>query len=397
MLFKLKINKTLFPMIIAFESMTLLYIINYTYLFGGISGQVLRLVIIMCLAAAVILDYSNQCLVKAKQLPWIVLFLIVLFISLLNDNISLLQILCTIFIFKNANISEIEQVISIDFWVKVAFTILAAGGSLAGVVYMRFVKEGVPSYGFSHVNRFGGFLLLIAIEFFILNKDRISSLIFSAFILFIEIYINCRTGMLLCLFVIMLEIIYVLFCRLRELKFGELIKKIYLYLTGLASAAVVLISYYFMVNYDNRNSIHFAVNQLLNTRLVLSNNAYENYDITLLGQMMEFVSADQINTVDNYFALDNFFVYILFVWGSLLTVIYLVTMAYFAKKIIDHRDILLMSVFLVSVLFSFMENQMLDMGMNIIILYFGYYCLNKRNIEWDCVTRKKARIRLNGG
>lgn len=397
MLFKLKINKTLFPMIIAFESMTLLYIINYTYLFGGISGQVLRLVIIMCLAAAVILDYSNQCLVKAKQLPWIVLFLIVLFISLLNDNISLLQILCTIFIFKNANISEIEQVISIDFWVKVAFTILAAGGSLAGVVYMRFVKEGVPSYGFSHVNRFGGFLLLIAIEFFILNKDRISSLIFSAFILFIEIYINCRTGMLLCLFVIMLEIIYVLFCRLRELKFGELIKKIYLYLMGLASAAVVLVSYYFMVNYDNRNLIHFALNQLLNTRLVLSNNAYENYDITLLGQMMEFVSADQINTVDNYFALDNFFVYILFVWGSLLTVIYLVAMAYFAKKIIDHRDILLMSVFLVSVLFSFMENQMLDMGMNIIILYFGYYCLNKRNIDWDCVTRKKARIRLNGG
>lgn len=397
MLFKLKINKTLFPMIIAFESMTLLYIINYTYLFGGISGQVLRLVIIMCLAAAVILDYSNQCLVKAKQLPWIVLFLIVLFISLLNDNISLLQILCTIFIFKNANISEIEQVISIDFWVKVAFTILAAGGSLAGVVYMRFVKEGVPSYGFSHVNRFGGFLLLIAIEFFILNKDRISSLIFSAFILFIEIYINCRTGMLLCLFVIMLEIIYVLFCRLRELKFGELIKKIYLYLMGLASAAVVLVSYYFMVNYDNRNSMHFALNQLLNTRLVLSNNAYENYDITLLGQMMEFVSADQINTVDNYFALDNFFVYILFVWGSLLTVIYLVAMAYFAKKIIDHRDILLMSVFLVSVLFSFMENQMLDMGMNIIILYFGYYCLNKRNIDWDCVTRKKARIRLNGG
>lgn len=397
MLFKLKINKTLFPMIIAFESMTLLYIINYTYLFGGISGQVLRLVIIMCLAAAVILDYSNQCLVKAKQLPWIVLFLIVLFISFLNDNISLLQILCTIFIFKNANISEIEQVISIDFWVKVAFTILAAGGSLAGVVYMRFVKEGVPSYGFSHVNRFGGFLLLIAIEFFILNKDRISSLIFSAFILFIEIYINCRTGMLLCLFVIMLEIIYVLFCRLRELKFGELIKKIYLYLMGLASAAVVLVSYYFMVNYDNRNSMHFALNQLLNTRLVLSNNAYENYDITLLGQMMEFVSADQINTVDNYFALDNFFVYILFVWGSLLTVIYLVAMAYFAKKIIDHRDILLMSVFLVSVLFSFMENQMLDMGMNIIILYFGYYCLNKRNIDWDCVTRKKARIRLNGG
>ena len=397
MLFKLKINKTLFPMIIAFESMTLLYIINYTYLFGGISGQVLRLVIIMCLAAAVILDYSNQCLVKAKQLPWIVLFLIVLFISLLNDNISLLQILCTIFIFKNANISEIEQVISIDFWVKVAFTILAAGGSLAGVVYMRFVKEGVPSYGFSHVNRFGGFLLLIAIEFFILNKDRISSLIFSAFILFIEIYINCRTGMLLCLFVIMLEIIYVLFCRLRELKFGKLIKKIYLYLMGLASAAVVLVSYYFMVNYDNRNSIHFALNQLLNTRLVLSNNAYENYDITLLGQMMEFVSADQINTVDNYFALDNFFVYILFVWGFLLAVIYLVAMAYFAKKIIDHRDILLMSVFLVSVLFSFMENQMLDMGMNIIILYFGYYCLNKRNIDWDCVTRKKARIRLNGG
>lgn len=391
MLFKLKINKTLFPMIIAFESMTLLYIINYTYLFGGISGQVLRLVIIMCLAAAVILDYSNQYLVKAKQLPWIVLFLIVLFISLLNDNISLLQILCTIFIFKNANVSEIEQVISIDFWVKVAFTILAAGGSFAGVVYMRFVKEGVPSYGFSHVNRFGGFLLLIAIEFFILNKDRISSLIFSAFILFIEIYINCRTGMLLCLFVIMLEIIYVLFCRIRELKFGELIKKIYLYLMGLASAAVVLVSYYFMVNYDNRNSIHFALNQLLNTRLVLSNNAYENYDITLLGQMMEFVSADQINTVDSYFALDNFFVYILFVWGFLFTIIYLVAMTYFAKKIIDNQDVLLMSVFLISVLFSFMENQMLDMGMNIIILYFGYCCLNKRNIAWNHMARKNQR------
>ena len=136
-----------------------------------------------------------------------------------------------------------------------------------------------------------------------------------------------------------------------------------------------------MVCYDNSSVFQYRLNQLFNMRLLLSFRAFQDYDITLFGQLLEFVSSDQMSDTVRYFAIDNMFVYILFQWGLLLTSFYLFIHLVMGLHLWKRDNVLLMSILTITVLFSFMENQMIDVGVNIFLIYLGSIWRKTKNKE----------------
>ena len=378
---KIKINKDSLPQVTALACASVIFFVKYTYLFGGISGVFLKVVAVIGILFAVLMETKFNRKITMNSMGVFFVFLAISAISLFSDNIEVLEILSLVYVFRNTTQTKIDSALKMDIVIKMMLTVMAILGSISGLVYNRAVKGDVLSYGFSHVNRLGAILLIIAVEYWLINRAKNSALLVSFFMLAFEIFLRCRTGIILLLLLLIFQFIYFLFEKSKNFKRKNKIKKYYISLLFFVSIFTVTVSYYFMVCYDNSSVFQYRLNQLFNMRLLLSFRAFQDYDITLFGQLLEFVSSDQMSDTVRYFAIDNMFVYILFQWGLLLTSFYLFIHLVMGLHLWKRDNVLLMSILTITVLFSFIENQMIDVGVNIFLIYLGSIWRKTKNKE----------------
>lgn len=361
-------------------SVTLIYFANYTYLLGGTRGILVKVASVSLLTVSCFMETKFYGRANIKKVGLLGVFFFIVGVSLYSNNIEILEMLCLVFVFYSAAEAEIETAIKVDMYFKSFMTVFTVFCAISGLILNRRVKGGVASYGFSHVNRLGAIILLIAIEYWIANKASRKTLVFSAALVPIEMLLHCRTGMLLMGLLFAFQIILIGLRpkdgKVSKVKIG--IQKLYVVALLLIIGFIIFISYFMMVYYDNDNTIQFKMNHLLNMRLLLAHRAYQNYNIAFFGEILQFVSLDQMSETAPYFMIDNMYVYILFQWGVVLAIIYIGGQIMMAICALKKRKKLLMTVLTVCVIFSFMENQMIDASLNVPLLYFGLLLKNGR-------------------
>ena len=377
----LKIKKDSLPQMIALVCASIIFFVKYTYLFGGITGVFLKAVSLAGFIFSILMEMRVSNKISLKSIGIFFVIFAIAAISLFSDNIEVLEILCVVYVFRKATQSKIDSALKMDIIIKLILITMAVLGSISGLVYNRAVKGDVLSYGFSHVNRLGAILLIVAVEYWLLNRSKRSALLVSLFLLNLEVFLKCRTGIILFLLLMVFQLVCFFFEKTKNSKRKNRFRRYYMSLLLFISIFTVAVSYYLMVYYDNTSVFQFGLNQLFNMRLLLSFRAFQSYDITLFGQLLEFVSADQMTDSLRYFAIDNMFVYILFQWGLLLTVFYLFIHFVIGFRLWKKGNMLLMSILTITILFSFMENQMIDAGANIFLIYWGYILRKYENKE----------------
>lgn len=369
---ELKISKELVPKLLFFESFTLLYFVQYTYLFGGKKGILLSILCFLSIFYGLYLDFksSNESISSNPLIKYLAILFVIIYI--VSKSAEVLFLLILIYGFRNASIKDIRAVLLIDFFVKLFFILLAFSFSQSGIILNRIVKNTYQSFGFSHVNRFGGILFVLSLQLWMIYKTDNKVKCFTALVLISEYLINCRTSFLLSMILLIMEIVYSYLLRLKN-KNIEIYDRVLAFLIF----APVMLSYYFAFFYNASNGIERHLNKLLSFRLDLSHQATEQLKLTLFGQQLVFVPSDQISNTSSYFAIDNYYIYILYGFGIIFTLIFLAALIYFTIQIYKEKNSLLLSCLALSSMFCFMENQMLSISLNITVLYFGCVCFKK--------------------
>ena len=98
---KIKINKDSLPQVTALACASVIFFVKYTYLFGGISGVFLKVVAVIGILFAVLMETKFNRKITMNSMGVFFVFLAISAISLFSDNIEVLEILSLVYVFRD--------------------------------------------------------------------------------------------------------------------------------------------------------------------------------------------------------------------------------------------------------------------------------------------------------
>lgn len=320
----------------------------------------------MTIALLVLLCGMN--VLKMRRKTAILIFASVLLssiVAIITSDSTLLTAVLTIVACKNINL---ERLMKYDICLKTLLLILVVVLYYAGLTAVNLHYRGGEvrqSMGFSNPNTFSSYIMAIVLEFLFLRRKKIGLLevivtLFSVFV--VDYFADSRTQ-IVC---IISALVLLLYKRWRNGKIFEstMIKALVRNVFSIMFLVSIVLVGLFM------NSSEFAqnVNKISSGRLTNSALVVEEYGLTIIGNS-EIVS----QTVNkDGFAFDNSYIYILYVYGVVPTVLIALAMRgymmYMLKKG-DKDNIIIMLIMLIS---GFMERIFMRPHFNFFLLYFSY-------------------------
>jgi len=144
------------------------------------------------------------------------------------------------------------------------------------------------------------------------------------------------------------------------------------------SAIITYISVFTLTNFAQEHSNGKLVS--ISQRLLLSKKAFDEYPLTLLGQLVQQQGAGGIIPSDSeYFFLDNAYVQLLIVWGVLLLILVLLYSTKITKQSISRSCKVLLFALICIAIHSFIEHHLSQ-------YYYNTFLLTAF-INWDNKTR----------
>ena len=140
--------------------------------------------------------------------------------------------------------------------------------------------------------------------------------------------------------------------------------------------------------YDSSSTFWSSLNFALSQRLRLAHNFLNEYPITLFGQSVKFVYGEEsILTKQAYATIDSLYIYLLLKWGLLITGFIFSLYIQYIRAIKERKAIEELIIVLCIALFSFSENQLLEVGLNFTFLMLA------RDF-WKAKNKGKAGISI---
>ena len=220
---------------------------------------------------------------------------------------------------------DFRRILKVHFALVLLIVAAAFVSSLAGwIPYLRFTSEhGVRnSFGIGYPTDFAAYLFFLTATLCYLMKDRMKSWMYAFVIAFGILILRCCHTRLdsLCItglgFMLMIE--KILEPRLR----GRMVALRWL----LCFSPVILFLLVFVLSleYDSSAFWMYRLNGLFSNRLALGHDAFRRYSVNLFGQYIQMHGlGGSPEGVADYFFIDSSYLYILFQYGIVFTVMVL--------------------------------------------------------------------------
>lgn len=244
--------------------------------------------------------------------------------------------------------------------------------------------------GFNHPN-YCGAIILNLILLVIINMKGNLKLRDYLFILCLE-FVNLigpksKTSLILGVFSVVTVLILSKITPHMKKKILSKVKYLPFVLAGLS----VLVVYFYYMN----TAWSLLLNTLLSTRIEQMAYFWNNYGITLFGQVLENVSSSQSSTLLQMRGLDNGYLYMLLGEGIMFTLFFIavsIRSVIWYVKFREYSSVLVLTVILI---WGLMETTMFRIEMNYLLLLFsnGLFALSK---GVDYVKHKKELVLSNG-
>lgn len=229
------------------------------------------------------------------------------------------------------------------------------------------------SLGFIHPNTFARYILMLCIPFSILyykSKTLVVyfMLVFSGLICYR--ISGSRTSLILVAVQLFLVFLY------STITNHKIRKKILAILT-FACISCIIMSYYFMLSFDDSNPVHHVLNQFFSERLSLAHLYYKHDAVTLFGH--EYVSDLSANMPASYLV-DNSYCHLVLREGIIPTTFLLIMIIYLLIKI--NKNLLWNAFslgFFIILLFSFTETVGIMVETNYFLLILASFLFQKTN------------------
>lgn len=342
----------------------------------------------IALGMAIVYFFIQSKTYTLKSFVLLILIGVILVISSYQSkNIDLLSSFLLIASSKNI---DFDKYIKFVFRWSIIFLIFVLLLHFFGCTndYIDIRPNGVyrSSMGFAHPNTFGYILMIIAIEYIYIKRDKIklrNAIVLIPYICIINYFSNSRSSTI----VLIMLMIFIFFQKI----FGEKIvyNKIIQFLIKHSFILLFLFISFGLLLYSKSNEFGNLLNDLLSKRLYWLNYYVTNYDISLFGQNIEIISLKLANMLNvTYAALDNVYYYILLNYG----VIVFLLIAYAYRKLFEffykNHDTIEIILFLLINIYGLFEKTTIIINLNCFLIMFGIILYNKKKKEGEECNEK---------
>lgn len=249
--------------------------------------------------------------------------------------------------------------------------------SLVFLYYLGFTNSFVvmrgdlvrKSFGFYHPNTFAMYLTFIYFEYIYLKKSniRLEHLLFGFLIVFIILkFSDSRTAVLCLLFFLFFLVGKKIFKWIMKSRVCLLLIK-NLFLIG------TIVTIILTTMYLNHDLFARRLNELFSYRLYLQGLYLSEYDIHLLGNNITYVST-----------LDSAYLRLILNFGVAISLFIDYIYRSIIKKAYKSNDYILCVIFIIFMIYGFMENLMFDIAYNVFWLAFASLLFRRGKDEEEC-------------
>lgn len=258
---------------------------------------------------------------------------------------------------------EFDNIVKISFNVVAILVFIVVVLSIIGLIpntlsYRYF--NGIPvrchGMGFNHSSTLPTYYYYLFLEYFYLKKEKMKSWKLVLWILGGYLIYQC-CGVRLRFYLIFITAFLLFFESLIQVHLSKMIN-CFVTICFPIFCILKLGSAYF---YDSFNIIMYKLNILLSNRLYLENYALNNYPISIFGNEIDMGEGTiYVNNEFAYFYLDSAYIYILIVYGILITFFIMSLYTCGAIKAVKLQNYALMIWFLVVAIDSTIGNQLMS-------------------------------------
>ena len=131
---------------------------------------------------------------------------------------------------------------------------------------------------------------------------------------------------------------------------------------------LTLISFYITYKYMNGNNLAIILDNLFSERIYLQSLFLNLYKVTIFG-----------NEIVYFDTLDNVYMRVLLNFGIIVWGLYLFIYHSIVKSALEKKDIVMLIIVFVFMIYGLMEWYIIRPGLNIFLIYFSSYLYNARN------------------
>ncbi len=333
--------------------------------------MLMRLLSYSLVAIKFIIDFFQQ-KYRGYEIFIIVITMFMAFISYKSRTINYLTYLIYIIVGKDI---EYIKIIKSAFFAIVVSVILVISLCLLGIikdVVSEMETRNRHALGFKYAPFLSNYSFYATLYYIYIRKNKMKNIeLLICFILSILIFYATKTRSAFALTVLSLIITFVV----NNVKALSDYKSIYKYLLYAATIILPLFIIIISIFYNPEIKIMSMLNKLLNGRIALGNAAINEYGIYLFGQYIKFTSSSTAEA--RYNIVDSAFVLYLLILGIVFFVLLIIFLLYFVKLIDKKKDIYLAYIYIILMLHSTFDAQLLQMSYN----YFMFVWSYKNGIE----------------
>lgn len=280
-------------------------------------GWPLYLILIISILCVLLKNFFDNTF-SAISIFCLLIFSFSFILSYRNSNS--INIIMLLILFWLSNKINLETVVKCHFYTYLTITLLAMACSFVGIIdnYTVFsTTRGILRYslGNTYPTDFSAGVMYLILDFCYLNR-RSWRYRYTLTIILISIFVVAFTKAYTSFIFAILIAIIMLFSNTSK-KASDVLK----YVNFLSFIVLPIISVNISAKYfQNRSSLLFLINRLLDNRLIYGNLAINRYGVTLFGNHVDMVGAGwgtNTNLLNTYSYIDNGYLQLLLINGIL--------------------------------------------------------------------------------
>ena len=284
---------------------------------------------------------------------------------IISGNTDMFASILLVVLAWKLNIDDIlKMIFSIRFVVFISVVLLSLVGVLKkGSIALTSADKGVL-FGYGHANTFAGSAGILIFLMFAICRNNLKKIHFVIAViadLLIFYFSRARTSLLL-----MTALVFILLMCKYVKNMDKVILKVAKYFQSIL--LIIIFGLIFLRAKEMMPRFVDMVDKLMNGRILLSAMNLAYYPVTLIGQKVDL----SLIALDNqYYALDNGFVYILIHYGILGSLIIAGFQQKAIMKCIEKKDVVLTTICILILFWMVYEGMMVSATSNFTLLFAG--------------------------
>lgn len=300
---------------------------------------------------------------KKDFLLMILLFGMSIYTYFICRDFTIIKFLILVYCLKNISF---DRLIKKDFYIKISLFAILILLSIFGMCNITSFNRGTTiryTLGFIHPNTTGFYIMLLALEYMYIFKEKKS--INKMSIIIVGICINSlladsRSSVLALILLAVSILIFKIFKNILNSRIICFIIKNFMII-------LTILSLFISVSYLNNEKWAIDLNDKLSNRLFYLSNSIEKYDVKAFG-----------NEIPANAIIDNQYIFFLLNFGFVFYIVYYILFYMKFKELIKSKNNLLLILLLILLVYGLMEKTVFKASYNVFILSLSSVLFNHK-------------------